>query len=190
MTSTWRASTCLAHAAASVGSASVDDSKLAIARRTSPTDPPFINARPSISRFHAVYWIGLLLAAGEPLPTRIAIHEYLQTEGRKISKSDADRRVTGGSRPNELLHTYGRDALRWWLLSDVTPVGDTDFTEERLVTRYTEDLANTIGNLVNRTVTLARRAPDHRPPPLPADRADAPELDRATGLADKLGTSP
>lgn len=106
-----------------------------------------------ISRFHAVYWLGLLLAAGEPLPTRIAIHEYLQTGGRKISKSVP----LAGSSPEALLTSYGRDALRWWLLSDVTPVGDTDFTEDRLRDRYSEDLANTIGNLVNRTVSLVHR---------------------------------
>lgn len=83
-----------------------------------------------ISRFHAVCWLGLLLSAGEPLPTRIAIHEYLQTGGHKIAKS----RPAGNDpapatvEPRALLHRYGRDALRWWLLSDVTPVGDTDFT--------------------------------------------------------------
>lgn len=150
-----------------------------------------------ISRFHAVYWLGLLLAAGEPLPTRIAIHEYLQADGRKIAKSASIDRSARPATPEDLLDRYGRDAVRWWLTSDVTPVGDTDFSEDRLRDRYTQDLANTIGNLVNRTVTLVRRGlgghlrvrPGQRVSASPA-RTGCPELvtsaDLARGLPDAV----
>lgn len=113
-----------------------------------------------IVRFHAVHWLGTLLAAGEPLPSTIAVHEYLQLGGRKIAKSST---VTGSagtddSDPHALVDRFGRDALRWWLLSDVNRIGDTDFTVDRLRDRYRQDLVNTIGNLVNRTVALTHRA--------------------------------
>ncbi|QGN32761.1 methionine--tRNA ligase [Microlunatus sp. Gsoil 973] len=130
-----------------------------------------------ISRFHAIYWLGTLLAAGEPLPSRIVVHEYLQLAGRKISKSDADARV---ETPATVLDRYGRDALRWWLVSDVNRVGDTDFSEERLRRRYIEDLANTIGNLVNRVVVITGR---HFPDGIGAAAGPVPELEAVRGLS-------
>lgn len=135
-----------------------------------------------ISRFHAVYWLGLLLSAGEPLPTRIAIHEYLQVGGRKIAKSDRTPAVS----PEALLDDDGRDAVRWWLASDVSTVGDTDFTVERLRARYNEDLANTVGNLVNRTVTLAHRGLDGTIEPISRRETADPDLLRALGSAREL----
>ena len=105
-----------------------------------------------IVRFHAVYWLALLLSAGEPLPTTILVHDYLTVNGAKLSKS-AGNAVD----PATLIDRYGVDALRWWLLSDVARLGDTDFTEDRLIRRHDLDLANGIGNLVNRTLTLAHR---------------------------------
>lgn len=105
-----------------------------------------------IVRFHAVHWLALLLSAGLPLPTTILVHDYLTVDGSKLAKS-AGNAVD----PLALVTRYGVDALRWWLLSDVAPIGDTDFTIDRLVTRADRDLANGIGNLVNRTLTLAHR---------------------------------
>ncbi|HLL69374.1 MAG TPA: methionine--tRNA ligase [Micromonosporaceae bacterium] len=105
-----------------------------------------------IVRFHAVYWLALLLSAGQPLPSAIFVHEYLAVDGAKLSKS-AGNAVD----PGALIERHGNDALRWWLLRDVARVGDTDFTEERLLARYNQDLANGLGNLVNRTVSLVHR---------------------------------
>lgn len=136
-----------------------------------------------ISRFHAVYWLGTLLAAGEPLPTRIVVHEYLQLSGRKISKSDTAARTEP---PGTLLERHGRDALRWWLASDVNRVGDTDFAVERLHRRYTEDLANTIGNLINRVVVITRRAFGGVLPE--AGTGALPELDAVRRAAAELPT--
>ncbi len=105
-----------------------------------------------VLRFHAVYWPAILLSAGEPLPTEIFVHDYLTVDGRKISKSAAD--AGNANDPVALVGAYGADALRWWLLRDVPRVGDTDFTVDKLVARANEDLANGLGNLVNRVVSL------------------------------------
>jgi methionyl-tRNA synthetase len=107
-----------------------------------------------VLRFHAVYWPAILLSAGAPPPTEIFVHDYVTTGGRRISKS-APETSTGRNDPVELAARYGIDALRWWLLREVPRTGDTDFTVERLVTRANEDLANGLGNLVHRVVTLA-----------------------------------
>jgi methionyl-tRNA synthetase len=105
-----------------------------------------------IVRFHAVYWLALLLSTGQPLPSAIFVHEYLTVDGAKLSKS-AGNAVD----PHDLAERYGADALRWWLLRDVAGLGDTDFTEQRLLTRYHQDLANGLGNLVNRTLSLVHK---------------------------------
>lgn len=124
-----------------------------------------------ILRFHAVYWPAFLLSAGEPLPTAIYVHDYLTVNGDKISKS------TGNTiDPAGLVEAYGEDALRWWFASDVPRVGDTDFTEQRLVARVNQDLANGYGNLVNRIVTLAEK---HRPRGVPLPAAGDPLADLA-----------
>jgi len=114
-----------------------------------------------VLRFHAVYWPAILLSAGEPLPTEIFVHDYLTVDGRKISKSAAGTAGTAvgsgaadATDPVALASTFGVDALRWWLLREVPRVGDTDFTVGKLVTRANEDLANGLGNLVNRVVSL------------------------------------
>src|SRR5215469_8476601 len=102
-----------------------------------------------VLRFHAVYWPAILLSAGLPLPSDILVHDYLTADGARISKS-AGNTVD----PAAVAGTYGTDALRWWLLRDVPRVGDTDFTLNRLIARANDELANGIGNLVNRIVAL------------------------------------
>lgn len=116
-----------------------------------------------ILRFHAVYWPAFLLSAGEPLPTAIHVHDYLTIDGAKISKS------TGTLvEPFELVDVYGADPLRWWCAIDVPRLGDADFTEQRLVERVNQDLANGYGNLVNRITTLVERHRPAGPPTAPA----------------------
>jgi methionyl-tRNA synthetase len=104
-----------------------------------------------ILRFHVVYWPAILLSAGEPLPTTIFVHDYVTVDGAKLSKSRA-----GNADPTALADRYGTDALRWWFLRDVPRAGDADFREEQLAVRANE-LADDLGNLVNRTITLVNR---------------------------------
>ena len=112
-----------------------------------------------ILRFHAVYWPALLLSAGQPLPTTIFVHPYLTANGRKLSKS------TGNLvDPVEVAARFGTDALRWWLLSDVPRAADADYTDQRLVERHDVDLANGVGNLATRVVSMVHRFRDGRPP--------------------------
>jgi methionyl-tRNA synthetase len=120
-----------------------------------------------VLRFHAVYWPAILLSAGEPLPTDLFVHDYLTVGGKKISKSSG---AGAENDPSVLAGAYGTDAVRWWLLRDVPRVGDADFTSGRLVARANEDLANGLGNLVSRVVSLvhASRAGVVRPCPRPA----------------------
>ncbi len=135
-------------------------------------------------RFHAVYWPALLLSAGVPLPTEILVHDYLTVEGRKLSKSNGNviDPVAGAER-------FGTDAVRWWLLREVPRVGDADFTIERLAARSDEDLANGLGNLVNRVVSTVHRYRDGQvldelPAPAEAERLLA-ACRLAPGLVDE-----
>jgi methionyl-tRNA synthetase len=105
-----------------------------------------------ITRFHAIYWLALLLSAGQPLPTAIYVHDYLSLNGAKLSKS-AGNAVS----PTQLTDRFGTDAVRWWLIREVARHGDTDFTVERLVHRANSDLANGLGNLQHRTLTLVHK---------------------------------
>ncbi|XRQ07147.1 methionine--tRNA ligase [Actinomadura welshii] len=108
-----------------------------------------------VLRFHAVYWPAMLLSAGLPPPDEILVHGYLTAGGRKISKSGG---VTVD--PVALVRGYGVDAVRWWLLREVPRAGDADFTAGRLVARADDELANGLGNLVNRVVSMVHRYRD------------------------------
>ncbi|OIV37130.1 methionine--tRNA ligase [Mangrovactinospora gilvigrisea] len=107
-----------------------------------------------VVRFHAVYWPAMLLSAGLPAPTDVLVHDYLTVDGAKISKSAGTAALAD---PAALAAEFGADAVRWWLLSEVPRSGDVDFTPERLAARTDTDLANGIGNLVNRTVAMLHR---------------------------------
>lgn len=127
-----------------------------------------------IVRFHAVYWLALLLSTDQPLPTSIFVHEYLTLAGAKVAKSAGN-----AIDPAQLVTRYGHDALRWWLLADVARTDDTDFTEDRLRLRYNQDLANSLGNLVNRTLNLLHRYRGGKLPDLDLDLAAGKELRNA-----------
>jgi methionyl-tRNA synthetase len=132
-----------------------------------------------VLRFHAVYWPAILLSAGEPLPTDILVHDYLTIGGNKISKSSpaghGGPAVTETADPVALVDRYGTDAVRWWLLREVPRVGDADFTAARLVARANDDLANDLGNLVSRVVTLVHRYRHGRVPWAATSAGDQPQ---------------
>ena len=118
-----------------------------------------------VIRFHAVYWPAFLLSANEPLPTTIFVHDYLTVAGEKLSKSAGNSIA-----PEDLVDRYGADALRWWFLREVLRVGDTDFREELLGARA-DELANGLGNLINRVIALIRRFRPDGPAPGDSDRS-------------------
>jgi len=130
-----------------------------------------------VLRFHAVYWPAILLSAGEPLPTDILVHGYLTIGGSKISKSGSVALAGETADPVALVERYGTDAVRWWLLREVPRLGDADFTAARLVARANEDLANDLGNLVSRVVTLVHRYRGGRVP-APAEPATGDQYAR------------
>jgi methionyl-tRNA synthetase len=101
---------------------------------------------------HAVYWPTMLKAAGLPQPRFIFAHGWWVLEGAKISKSRG-----GTIKPLELAESYGVDALRYFLLRDMTLGQDAEFNRERLDSRYTVDLANNLGNLLQRLAQLVAR---------------------------------
>ncbi len=102
-----------------------------------------------ILRFHAVYWPAFLLSAGVPLPTTILVHGYLTVEGRKIGKS-----LGNAIDPLELAQAYGSDALRYFLLRHTPAAEDSDFSRTRLELAYNSELADQLGNLLSRTVSM------------------------------------
>jgi methionyl-tRNA synthetase len=105
-----------------------------------------------VTRFHAVYWPAILLAAGLRVPTDLWVHGYLTVEGQKISKSLGNT-IT----PETAQEYFGTDALRYYLLRHIGSHRDGDFSAERLREVYVSELANQFGNLVSRTIGLIGR---------------------------------
>lgn len=133
-----------------------------------------------ILRFHAVYWPAMLLSAGLPLPEKVFGHGFLTREGQKMGKS-----LGNVLDPAELLERCGRDAVRWYLLRDIPFGDDGDFQQQRFQDLVNNDLANTIGNLLNRTSSMARKWFNESVPPA-GEAADAGHaLALAAGRADQ-----
>lgn len=105
-----------------------------------------------IARFHCVFWPAFLLSANLPLPKKIFIHGYITIGGQKISKS-----LGNVIDPFDLVKKYGTDAVRYFLLREISPFEDGDFTLEKLEKRYDSDLAKGLGNLLLRVISLAKR---------------------------------
>ena len=106
-----------------------------------------------ILRFHAVYWPAMLMSAGLPPPKQVFCHGYLTVKGQKISKSMPATKVD----PNAIAEELGVDPLRYFVLREYTLGGDGDFTYEALFQRYKSDLGDDLGNLLNRTVSMAHK---------------------------------
>ncbi|MGC9972051.1 MAG: methionine--tRNA ligase [Bryobacteraceae bacterium] len=102
-----------------------------------------------IVRFHAIYWPAFLMAAGVPLPKRIFAHGWLLFEESKMSKSRGNI-----VRPEPIRQVMGTDALRYFLLREIVFGQDGGFSYDALVGRYNSDLANGLGNLASRTLTM------------------------------------
>jgi methionyl-tRNA synthetase len=101
---------------------------------------------------HAVYWPIMLHAAGLPLPQGIIAHGWWLQRGSKMSKS------TGNAlNPLDLVDQFGADAFRYFLIREMNVGQDSDFTLEQFLVRYNSELANNLGNLVNRTLNMTTR---------------------------------
>jgi len=105
-----------------------------------------------IVRFHAVYWLAFLMAAGLPLPKQVVVHGWLLFEQDKMSKSRGNI-----VRSETVLDVLGSDALRYFLLREVVFGQDGSFSFDALVQRYNADLANDLGNLSSRTLSMIAR---------------------------------
>jgi methionyl-tRNA synthetase len=105
-----------------------------------------------IVRFHAVYWPAFLMAAGLPLPKRVVVHGWLLFEQDKMSKSRGNI-----VRAETVMEVLGSDALRYFLLREIVFGQDGSFSFDALVQRYNADLANDLGNLSSRTLSMIAR---------------------------------
>ncbi len=105
-----------------------------------------------IIRFHAVYWPAFLMAAGLPLPRRVSSHGWWTVEGEKMSKS-----LGNVIEPRQLVATYGLDQVRYFLLREKPFGGDGTISHPALVSRINVELANELGNLAQRSLSLIAR---------------------------------
>ncbi len=135
-----------------------------------------------ILRFHAVYWPAFLMAADLPLPKRVFAHGWWTNEGQKISKS-----LGNVIDPIELATTYGLDQIRYFMLREVPFGNDGDFSHASMINRMNGELANDLGNLSQRVLSMIAKNCDGQVP-TPGDFTDDDQalLSQASGLLEKV----
>jgi methionyl-tRNA synthetase len=112
-----------------------------------------------ILRFHAVYWPAILLSAGLKIPKSLFVHGYITVEGQKMSKS-----LGNVLDPNVLIDKYGADSLRYFMLRDISPFDDGDFSERALVERVNTELVSNYSNLFYRVTSFIKKNFDGKVP--------------------------
>ncbi|MFV1365355.1 methionine--tRNA ligase [Mycolicibacterium elephantis] len=124
-----------------------------------------------IIRFHAVYWPAFLMSAGIELPRKIFVHGFLLNRGEKMSKS-----VGNVVDPNALVDTFGLDQVRYFFLREVPFGQDGSYSEEAIIGRINSDLANELGNLAQRSLSMVAKNLDGIVPEPGEFTADDKEL--------------
>lgn len=117
-----------------------------------PEHSPLHVVGKDILRFHAIYWPAFLMAADLPLPKRIVAHGWWTNEGQKISKS-----IGNVIDPLALIEEFGLDSTRYFLMREVPFGSDGNFSRNSMVTRINAELANNVGNLVQRTLSMINK---------------------------------
>ena len=146
-----------------------------------PADVHFVGK--DIVRFHAIYWPAFLEAAGLPVPRRVFAHGWWTNEGQKISKS-----LGNVIDPVGLIEQYGLDPVRFFLLREVPFGNDGDFSRKSLIQRLNSELANDLGNLAQRTLSLIQRNCEGKlPPQAVAIEDDAPLMAPLDSLVGTVG---
>jgi methionyl-tRNA synthetase len=105
-----------------------------------------------INRFHSLLWPAMLMSAGIDPPQQIAVHGWITVEGQKMSKS-----IGNAIDPLELVHKYPLEAVRYFFMREIPFDNDGDYSDTKFKERYTADLANGIGNLTNRILTMVEK---------------------------------
>jgi methionyl-tRNA synthetase len=137
-----------------------------------------------IIRFHCVYWPAFLMAAEEPLPKSIFAHGWLLFDQQKMSKSKGNV-----AHPEPIARTVGTDALRYYLLREVSFGQDGNFSHDALLTRYNSDLANGLGNLASRTLSMIQRYCESIVPAPSQYVSGDPETSLSTALSETIRTT-
>jgi methionyl-tRNA synthetase len=145
-----------------------------------PADAHFVGK--DIIRFHAVYWPAFLMAAGVPLPRRITSNGWWLMDGEKMSKS-----LGNVVEPRELARIFGLDQIRYFLLREKPFGADGSLSHAAIISRINVDLANDLGNLAQRTLSLiARNCGGQLPAQGAPTEDDAALLDAAAALPDLM----
>ena len=135
-----------------------------------------------ISRFHTVYWPAFLMSAGLELPKRVFVHGFLYNKGEKMSKS-----VGNVVDPLEMVDEYGLDAVRFFLLREISFGQDGSYSHEAIVARMNADLSNELGNLAQRSLSMvAKNCNGAVPTPGEFTDADIALLTQADTLLEKV----
>lgn len=130
-----------------------------------------------ILRFHAVYWPAMLMSAQLPLPKRVFGHGFLTKDGQKMGKS-----LGNTLDPIALVKRYGADAVRYYFFKEIEFGKDGDFNEARFINVLNADLANDLGNLLNRTLNMVKKYCDRLVPNCTTDDFNSDHALKAIGL--------